>query len=219
MELSRLVPSVNDGSSLSASFDHGGYETPEDEIKQSLPYSNRAFNSMKEHARYTALPLDLQADLQANLKPASPLDRFLFFLSQSWYYDILAELVAICAFIGLAALLKRYDGAPTTSWTSRLFTINGVVALLATIIRATLMLPVSHAISQSKWRWFRQASQSTRPQAFEDLKAFDDASRGVIGSLFIVWRVGLLYAQPPLYSRNLLLIVLVLAVTLFILLR
>lgn len=49
------------------------------------------------------------------------------------------------------------------------------------------MIPVSTAISQTQWVWFSQG----KPKPLYDLHLFDQASRGALGSLVLLWRLRL----------------------------
>ncbi|KAF6804877.1 hypothetical protein CMUS01_14748 [Colletotrichum musicola] len=64
--------------------------------------------------------------------------------------------------------------------------INALVAIFSTILRATLVFVVSEVIGQSKWRWMKGS-----PHPLRDIERFDDAGKGAWGSLkilFTVWK-------------------------------
>lgn len=82
---------------------------------------------------------------------------WLVLLSQSNTYEVLAE----------ESVLK----GPFTY-------LPSMAGLLMSILRITMLYPVSAAMGQLKWHYFRRPG--SRPVT--DLKAFDDASRGVFGS-------------------------------------
>ncbi|KAJ4248155.1 hypothetical protein NW762_012925 [Fusarium torreyae] len=91
--------------------------------------------------------------------------------------------IAWCAFatgllVALAGLLKAYDGEPAPEW---FVSLNTVVAAISTICRASMVIPVSEGLSQLKWNAF---ARSQRP--LNDLKTFDQASRGPFGSLLLL---------------------------------
>ncbi|KAK4973205.1 hypothetical protein LTR28_011805 [Elasticomyces elasticus] len=80
----------------------------------------------------------------------------------------------------MCGVLVRVNNKPQSEWRDSRLTLNGVIALLATITKAALMVPVAEAISQRKWLWFlpkgQQGGQKVRD--LQDFEAFDNASRG-----------------------------------------
>lgn len=69
-------------------------------------------------------------------------------------------------------------------------TLNSLLALLTTVAKAGLMIPIGAAIGQLKWIWF---AQKERPLA--DFQTFDEASRGPIGSLKLIGRLKGVYVD------------------------
>lgn len=57
-------------------------------------------------------------------------------------------------------------------------TPNAIISVLATLNKASLLLPVAEMLVQLKWLWFQ-----ARERRVFDLQVFDDASRGPLGSL------------------------------------
>ncbi|KAE9574806.1 hypothetical protein CGMCC3_g9326 [Colletotrichum fructicola] len=74
-----------------------------------------------------------------------------------------------------------YHEPPEAEWPFSI-NINTVIALLTTLMRATMLVAVAEVIGQMKWRFF---DDQQRPLA--DLQHFDRASRGVLGSVKIIW--------------------------------
>jgi hypothetical protein len=60
--------------------------------------------------------------------------------------------------------------------------LNTLVAWMGTLSRALVLLPISRSIGQLKWTWF-----TTRSRNLADVRYFDDASRGVIGSIQLLF--------------------------------
>lgn len=59
-------------------------------------------------------------------------------------------------------------------------TLNAFVAVFSAVAKAALILPVSEAIGQLKWIWFRDGRR------LYDFHAFDNASRGPLGSVLLL---------------------------------
>jgi hypothetical protein len=110
-------------------------------------------------------------------------------LQQSWWpFEIIAAVVSALAMAALIGVLYRYDGRVVQDLPLSL-TLNSVVAILATVSRTALMIPVASGISQWKWSWFHPHGAILRGKKLEDLETFDNASRGSWGSLKLLWRL------------------------------
>ena len=74
-----------------------------------------------------------------------------------WVLELISLLLGIASIVALCALLNNRDGktAPRNNVVAGVnITLNTIVAILATIGRATLLLAVSECISQLKWTWY-----------------------------------------------------------------
>lgn len=96
----------------------------------------------------------------------------------SWWPEIIWCVFAVGLLAALIGLLKAFDGKPAPEW---FVSLNTVVAAISTICRAAMVIPVSEGLSQLKWNAF---VRSQRP--LNDLKTFDQASRGPFGSLILL---------------------------------
>ena len=124
--------------------------------------------------------------MQAKIKPVP--DRL--FPSTWWGLEITSTILSLVAFTGLILILGHCDGHPQEDWLYNHLTLNGLVALLSTITRATLLVPVTSAVSQGKWVRFCPTRQKpTKGQRLSDLGIIDEASRGAWGSLLLLWKM------------------------------
>ncbi|KPM45328.1 hypothetical protein AK830_g1187 [Neonectria ditissima] len=73
--------------------------------------------------------------------------------------------------------MMMFQGEELPNWGDNI-TLNALVAILATLLRASLSLIALEITGQTKWDW---VSRTSRP--VQDMQVFDDASRGVVGSL------------------------------------
>ena len=91
-----------------------------------------------------------------------------------WWPEVLAILVSIASFAGIVAIAQHYrgHGIQQVELPSGL-TLNGLIALLSTIARAALLIPVASTLSQEAWLWLAKG----RRAQLRDLKVSDDASR------------------------------------------
>ncbi|KAF2495221.1 hypothetical protein BU16DRAFT_561511 [Lophium mytilinum] len=97
-----------------------------------------------------------------------------------WWWELFSWLVAFFATAAIVVVLLLRSEQPLPHWPLGL-TINAYIAILAALAKAALILPVSEAIGQLKWVWFKNESK------LMDFFTFDSASRGPWGSLMLIW--------------------------------
>ena len=102
-----------------------------------------------------------------------------------WWPELLAALVAIVALLAIAFVAHHYrgQGIQAVALPSGL-SINGLIALLSTVARAALLIPVASVLSQEAWLWLSEMRKN--PTQLRDLEVSDDASRGAWGSLLLL---------------------------------
>ena len=101
-------------------------------------------------------------------------------LFNTWVPEILAVIFSVGCIAALAVVLLTFNGrpAPQMRWG---LTLNALISILATASKAALLAVVAAVISQLKWCWFSSDSRK-----LQDLQSFDDASRGVFGSILLL---------------------------------
>jgi hypothetical protein len=77
-------------------------------------------------------------------------------------------------------VLAFYDGRRQPEYVIPYITLNAFVAILAAVAKSALILPVSEAIGQLKWLWYKEDSR------LWDFFTFDGASRGPWGALMLL---------------------------------
>ncbi|KAF9878741.1 hypothetical protein CkaCkLH20_03641 [Colletotrichum karsti] len=97
-----------------------------------------------------------------------------------WYWDFAGATVAVICMVLVAVTLSKADGIPLETWPLRI-SPNTIVAVLTTIARTALLVPLGSSISQLKWR---HLILKARP--LEHLQIFDGASRGPWGSTLMI---------------------------------
>ncbi|TKA81460.1 hypothetical protein B0A55_02921 [Friedmanniomyces simplex] len=107
-------------------------------------------------------------------------------VATSWLLEILASTLSLVSIAGLVIFLHAIDDKPYSSWRiiSVDITPNTLLSILSTVCKASFLLCVTEGLSQLKWNYFRQ-----RERRLLDLQHFDDASRGQLGALRLVWSV------------------------------
>ncbi|KAF2807923.1 uncharacterized protein BDZ99DRAFT_522530 [Mytilinidion resinicola] len=101
-------------------------------------------------------------------------------LTDWWWWELFSWLVSFFATAAILVVLLLRSEQPLPHWPLGL-SINAYISILAAIAKAALILPVSEAIGQLKWVWFKKESK------LMDFFTFDSASRGPWGSLMLIW--------------------------------
>lgn len=101
-------------------------------------------------------------------------------LKDTWFLQTLAVCGSMLLVGVLAALLIYFDNKLVFDWNG--ITLNAIVALVATILKALVAFTVSECIGQAKWIWLSWQQRPVR-----DLALIDEASRGPLGSVKILW--------------------------------
>lgn len=103
--------------------------------------------------------------------------------SQWWPWEWLCELLAVGSLAAMVFILMRYQNKPQGDWQHAYFTLNGLIAFLATLMKTGIIIPVSAAIGQRKWlRFLPNRKGILNARRLGDFEAFDEASRGALGS-------------------------------------
>jgi hypothetical protein len=98
-----------------------------------------------------------------------------------WSWEVLSLIFSNLCFVAVLATLLGYNGKPSSELPCGV-TLNAIVSVLATGTKSSLIFVTSTAIGQLKWIWYRQRNR------IYDMQIFDDASRGLLGSILIVLR-------------------------------
>lgn len=102
-----------------------------------------------------------------------------------WTPEIIASAVSIASFASIVIVLLIYDRRAVAglSMPSGL-TLNGIIALLATVGRVSLCAPVCSGLLQEMWLFFARESRRSVPKSrLRDIELFFKASYGTLGSL------------------------------------
>ena len=107
-------------------------------------------------------------------------------------------LLSTACMAAIVGILIHFHNQPVSSWPQTDFSLNSVIALLATLAEACLMSAVTSCIGQRKWRWFLHKSQresvvgggDRRKKLLREFEVFDDSSRGLLGSVKFFGKIG-----------------------------
>lgn len=98
---------------------------------------------------------------------------------KQWWVEISSCMLMLCMLGAIIGILLPYDNQPLPQWPYHI-SINTLIAVLTTVLKATALLILAEGISQLKWEWF------TKDRRLHDLVVFDAASRGPIGCIQLI---------------------------------
>lgn len=109
------------------------------------------------------------------------------YFEEWWLWELLSAILGLLAMVAMYWLLSQHNDRRLPQWGSVFgaeINLNAVLSLLGLVIKSSLMLAVLECISQLKWTWYSKTYRS-----LEDLHVFDNASRGPIGAIWILFKV------------------------------
>ncbi|RAL12401.1 DUF3176 domain-containing protein [Aspergillus homomorphus CBS 101889] len=98
-----------------------------------------------------------------------------------WLFEIVSCVIAVGALVAIVVVLQTYDGKPMPNWPYGI-TLNALISLLVTVMKAAMVYPITEGLSQLKWSWFN------RQNKLNDLAVLDAASRGAVNAVFVLFR-------------------------------
>ncbi|KAF1933737.1 uncharacterized protein M421DRAFT_52650 [Didymella exigua CBS 183.55] len=102
-----------------------------------------------------------------------------------WVWEFGASIFSLGSLAAVVAVLAANEHKSLANWTFVFgISLNTLIAILSTLSRTALMVPVASCISQLKWIHLISAS---RPLC--EVQVFEDASRGPWGSFGLLWKL------------------------------
>lgn len=93
-----------------------------------------------------------------------------------WLWEVVSAVAAIAILAAVISVLSHYNTKTVPDWPLHI-NINASVAILADLLRASVLVVAAAILSQSKWIWF---SRKARPMT--QLQSFENARSSLIGS-------------------------------------
>lgn len=87
---------------------------------------------------------------------------------------------SLLCFVAIICILAAFKGKTRPDFAYG-FTLNAIVSILATASKSSLTYMIGECIGQLKWIWFYQ-----KERQLDQIQLFDSASRGPLGSLFVI---------------------------------
>jgi hypothetical protein len=157
-------------------------------FSSSSPSFGEVMNVIREHEQLVQPTIQSKGPDTLSSKPKSKSRNVC--LPQTWLYETASLVFAMLSLIGLIILLQCYENKPVPQWYAGI-TLNTMVSIVSTGFRAALIMPVAICISQLSWLNLCKPSKSLEEHCF-----YDEASRGPIGSLRLLFRTRLRSVHP-----------------------
>lgn len=113
---------------------------------------------------------------------------------KGWAWEILAWTTSFASTIVIFGILIATQNKALPEWNYRI-NLSTLLSVFAQISSTALLVPASGCISQLKWLWFIDRSRS-----LSDFDAFDEASRGPLSSLWLIWKTRARYVFSSIIS-------------------
>lgn len=105
------------------------------------------------------------------------------FGNNTWTWEILSCAVGIITIVATFVILNHYNGHPIPIMLPNDVKLGSLLSIFSTIIKAAISLPLSAGLSQLVWSRFQRGHQP-----LIDFATYDNASRGIIGGLTLLWK-------------------------------
>ncbi|KAI1648340.1 uncharacterized protein F4817DRAFT_71527 [Daldinia loculata] len=97
-----------------------------------------------------------------------------------WWWEIGGSVLSLISISLIIPVLKQVDDQPVEMWPYSIRP-NSMIAILTTITRTAMMIPIASCLSQLKWGHFQ-----CRANPLHHLQLYDDASRGPWGCFLLL---------------------------------
>ncbi|KAK1773986.1 hypothetical protein QBC45DRAFT_459946 [Copromyces sp. CBS 386.78] len=101
----------------------------------------------------------------------------------SWFWELAGMTLSCLSLLSTLGILYFFDGKPLESW-PLYFSLGTIISTLAQISRTSLAFAITPCLGQAKWNWFSQREDNVLV-----FRTFDEASRGPLGSLQLLWKL------------------------------
>ncbi|KAI0119542.1 hypothetical protein F4814DRAFT_458766 [Daldinia grandis] len=98
-----------------------------------------------------------------------------------WWWEIGGSVLSLIGISLVIPVLKQVDDQPVEMWPYSIRP-NSMIAVLTTITRTSMMIPIASCLSQLKWGHFQY-----RASPLHHLQLYDDASRGPWGCFLLLF--------------------------------
>ena len=153
--------------------------------KPILPaFHSPAFSDNHDHITQSTRTEAYKSGIRNKALPLLPLNKtgsLWATVRESWLREILTYCFSLICMIAVIAVLIFEDGKQLDQWA---FPIgpNAMISFIITLAKSSFLLATTETISQLKWLHY-----DGRSNKLSDLKLFDEASRGPLGSIRLLF--------------------------------
>ncbi|KAK8074384.1 hypothetical protein PG997_009047 [Apiospora hydei] len=147
---------------------HGEHEPLEPPYIISTAPKEKTMPSVSESQMYESMAQD---DATSSRRPPMPPGMW-----KQWWAEILSCLLMMAMLGAVIGVIYQNNGKPLPDWPFNV-SINTIISILSTVLKACAAYILAEGISDSKWKWFQHN------RSLHDLVVFDSASRGPWGCL------------------------------------
>lgn len=101
---------------------------------------------------------------------------------KGWAWELLAWTTSFASMVTIVGILLSTQNKSLPEWDHQI-NLSTLLSVFAQISSTALLVPASGCISQLKWLWF-----DGRARTLSDFDIFDEASRGPLSSLWLIWK-------------------------------
>jgi hypothetical protein len=98
-----------------------------------------------------------------------------------WWWEAICCFIALGALLAIVATIRTHESKTIPEWKFGL-TVNAIIAACTVVLKAAAGLVLAEGISHLKW------ISAAQPQPLSTFVAHDDASRGPMGALKLLWK-------------------------------
>ncbi|KAJ0414715.1 hypothetical protein BJY00DRAFT_320801 [Aspergillus carlsbadensis] len=147
-----------------------------------MPAESKSPRNEYQTSEYELLPRSTSAPPpRPPHEPKSMSRRWAALLLNTWLWEISAIVFSLACFVAIICVLAVFNGKPQPQFAYG-FTLNAIISILATASKSSLIYVIGECIGQLKWIWFYQGEK----KQLHNMQIFDNASRGPLGSLFMM---------------------------------
>ncbi|GKT41455.1 uncharacterized protein ColSpa_01636 [Colletotrichum spaethianum] len=161
-------------------------------LSRSTAISGRPRQNLRKQLRFRQVAHDGAVDDDDEEGPPRPLPEHDYKAIYKWWNDEY-RLVAVCIVgaITLGIIFKKFDNKVVPQLKGDI-DFDVIIVAMFTCVRVAMSGIVESSISQAAWIWVSEARQrrtNDMRARLEDFKIYDEASRGLWGSLCLLWRL------------------------------
>jgi hypothetical protein len=117
-----------------------------------------------------------------------------------WLWELLGIVMSAAAIAAIIGLLIDMDGKKVPNWGFTMksrtvggkfipektvnISLNSVISWISTVGKICILIPITKGIGQLKWVWF-----SEQERQLSDFEKFENATRGLTGSVMLLWKL------------------------------